>query len=323
MIGLTLGVPLSGLFLWLALRDADLHEVWTVLTHIDPLPVALAIISFAGLYLGQAARWRRIVRTRAVSTLACARMVVGGVAVNNVLPGRIGDLLRARWMQVAARIHAGRSLATVFVDRAFDVLALVVFLAVSLPFVASAKWLAYIAVGGVVLLTVIGLVLGGARIYTARRARGRRVHRSLVRRIARDTLEGLAEPIGLRQGTVLVGMSLVAWGMCGLAVWLVGRAVGVELTPVEAIFVTAVVNLGSAIPSSPGFIGTQQWLGVSALGLLGVGTEPALAFAILLHAAWYVPTLLVGGVVVVLQALGAFRSTSAARQSSLQEVPDA
>ena len=36
---------------------------------------------------------------------------------------------------------------------------------------------------------------------------------------------------------------------------------------------TAVINLGVAIPSSPGFIGTYQWLGVSALALFDVRTE--------------------------------------------------
>ena len=48
--------------------------------------------------------------------------------------------------------------------------------------------------------------------------------------------------------------------------------------------------LGVAIPSSPGYIGTYQWIGVAALGLLDVPPSQALAFAILMHASWYVPT---------------------------------
>ena len=71
----------------------------------------------------------------------------------------------------------------------------------------------------------------------------------------------------------------------------------------EAIFVTAVINLGVAIPSSPGFIGTYQWLGVSALALFDVGANEALAFSILMHAVWYVPTLLVGGALLLRRGL--------------------
>jgi uncharacterized protein (TIRG00374 family) len=295
LIGVVVGLPLSAFFFWLAFRNADVSEVWSVLTDADIGFVALAVAAMAGVYAGQAVRWRAIARTPSVSTTKFEEMVVCGVAVNNVLPGRVGDLLRARWLQVAARIPAGRALATVFVDRSFDVLALVVFLAVSLPFVAGAEWLRRIAIGGLALLVALILVLLAARLYTRHRARDRLSGRSLVRRIARDTIEGLADPIGRGRAVVLAGISLGTWTMWALAAWFVARAVGIELSLLEAIFVAAVINLGVAIPSSPGFIGTYQWLGVSALALFDIGTDSALAFAILMHAVWYVPTMLVGG----------------------------
>ena len=320
ILGLVVGVPLSALFLWLAFRNSDLDEVRAVLAKADAGLVVLAIGAIAAVYLGQSIRWRAIARTPSVSTARFAEMVVSGVAVNNVLPGRVGDLLRARWLQVDARIPAGRSLATVFVDRVFDVLALVAFLAVSLPFIASAEWLRRIAVGAFALLVVLVLVLLAARVYTRRRARGRR-ERGLLRRIARDSVEGLADPIGRARGLRLAGVSLAAWSMWALAAWLVGRALGLELSPVEVIFVTSVINLGVAIPSSPGFIGTYQWLGVSALALFDVGTEEALAFSILMQAVWYVPTLLVGGGLLGVRAAGTVR-LAAARRMSLGSAPD-
>jgi uncharacterized protein (TIRG00374 family) len=308
LVGLVVGIPLSAVFLWLAVRDADLDEVWSVLGESDLRLVALAVAAMAGVYACQAVRWRAVARTPDVSTARFADMVVSGVAVNNVLPGRVGDLLRARWLQVAARIPGGRALATVFVDRAFDVFALVAFLVVSLPFVASAEWLRRIALGGLLLLALLGIVLVGARVYTRRRPRDRGRRRGLVRRIARDTVEGLADPLGRRRSAGLAAISLGAWATWALAAWLVARSLGIELSPIEVVFVTAVINLGVAIPSSPGFIGTYQWLGVSALALFDVPTEEALAFSILMQAAWYVPTLVVGGTLLVLRAVGAMRT---------------
>ena len=123
-------------------------------------------------------------------------------------------------------------------------------------------------------------------------------------------LEGLSDPVGRRRAGVLAGISLLAWGSWALGAWFVARAVGIELSPLEAVFVTSVVNLGVAIPSSPGFIGTYQWLGVSALALFDVGTEQALAFAILVQAAWYVPTTLVGGGLLVRRGLARVRATT-------------
>jgi len=309
LVGLVVGVPLSLVFLWLALRNANLDRVWSVLSGADPAYLALAVLANGCVYGWQASRWRRIARTKDVSTLRFVEMIVSGVAVNNVLPGRIGDLLRVRWLQLTARIKGGTALSTVFVDRAFDVLALVVFVGISLPFVASAAWLLRIAVGGAALLVVIVAVLVGARVYTRRRTRDRR-SRGLLRRVARDTLEGLANPLGRKRSVALAGLSVGAWTMWALAAWLVARSVGIELSPIEALFLTGVINLGLAIPSSPGFIGTYQWLGVAALGLLDVGTDPALAFAILMHAVWYVPTLVVGGALLVRRTILTVRSSS-------------
>ncbi len=226
-------------------------------------------------------------------------MVVAGVAVNNVLPGRIGDFLRARWVSRGA-FSGGRGLATVVIDRLFDLLVLAFFLIATLPLVTDERWVDRIVVGSVLVLLAVWIGILAARAYTRRRPRARRQHRGLVRRFARDTIEGLSEPLGTSR-VVLVVLSLGAWLVWAVAAILVARAVGVELTLVEAIFVTAAINLGVAIPSSPGFVGTYQWLGVSALALFGVSQEAGLAFAIMMQAVWWVPTTLVGAVFLVLR----------------------
>jgi uncharacterized membrane protein YbhN (UPF0104 family) len=85
----------------------------------------------------------------------------------------------------------------------------------------------------------------------------------------------------------------------------VGRSLGIELSPLEAVFITSALALGVAIPSSPGYVGTYQWLGVASLGLLDVPVNDALAFAILMQASWFVPTTLIGGGVIAARALRA------------------
>jgi len=322
LVGLVVGVPLSAAFLWLALRGVDLDAVGKVLATADVRLVALGVLAMACVSGGQAVRWRAIARTPSVSTARFVEMVVSAVAVNDVVPGRVGEFLRARWLALAARIPGGRAFATVFVDRVFDVVTLVIFLAVSLPFATSAEWLRRITVGGLVLLGLVALVLAGARVYARRRTRERRHENRIVRRLVRDTLEGLAEPLGRRREAALLGISLATWSMWGLAAWLVARSVGIELSVVDVIFVTAVINLGVAMPSSPGFIGTYQWLGVSVLALFDVGANQALAFAILLHAIWYVPTLLVGGTLLLRRAVLAMRVGPAVR-APLVEASDA
>jgi uncharacterized membrane protein YbhN (UPF0104 family) len=54
-------------------------------------------------------------------------------------------------------------------------------------------------------------------------------------------------------------------------------------------------------------VGTYEWLGVASLGLLGVDDEPALAFTLLVHAAWYVPTTLFGAIALGTRAVTGLR----------------
>jgi len=294
LIGLVIGVPIGLVFLWLAVRDADLELVRQSLQEADVGLVVLAVVAFSAVYGFQSVRWRRIASTRQVRLARFYEMTVSGVACNNVLPGRIGDLLRARWLGLEARMPAGRAFGTVILDRACDLVVLVGLLVIGIAAVASPEWLVRLAAGGAFVLVALGAILLFSRAYIGKRERGRR-SRGLVRRLVRDTVETLAEPLGRRRPVVWLGLSLGAWVMWAIAAGLVARSLSIDLSVTDALFVAAVLNLGSAVPSSPGYVGTYEWLGVASLGLLGVPHEPALAFTILLHASWYVPTTLAGG----------------------------
>jgi uncharacterized protein (TIRG00374 family) len=307
LVALAVGTPVSLVFLWLAFRSADVGDVWSTLGEAEPLDVALAVAAMAAVYLVQAARWRAIARTRPPAYLGYAELVVSGVACNNVLPGRIGDILRARWLSLSSSLSSGRAFSSVVLDRGADLLALVALLAVALPRVADeGGWLVRVSAGAVALVVLLLLGLAFARLYTRSRSRGRR-QRGLLRSLVRDTLEGLAEPLGRATIVEVAALSLLAWLAWTLGAYLVARALGIELDLLDVLFVAAVVNLGVAVPSSPGFVGTYQWLAVESLAVLGVTREPALAFSILLQATWYVPTTLVGGALLVRRGAVAVR----------------
>jgi glycosyltransferase 2 family protein len=311
-----LGVPVGLVFLWLAVRNADLRAVWDTLLAAELGLVVLAVAFFGVVYLLQAVRWRRIAATPAVPVPRFYEMTVSGVAVNNVLPGRLGDFLRARWLGLEARMPFGTAFGTVILDRAFDVVVLVGLLVVGLVAVTSSAWLWQLAAAGAVVVLGIAGVLLFSRAYIGRRERDRR-RRGLVRRLVRDTVERLAEPLGRRHLLVWLGLSVLAWTCWALAAYLVARSLDIELSFTEALFVTAILNLGSAVPSSPGYVGTYEWLGVAALGLLDVDHEPALAFTILLHAAWYVPTTLFGAVALSLRWVAGVRRRRVASRTEL------
>jgi hypothetical protein len=298
------GVVVSAVFLWLALRNADLDAVRQALADARLGPVLLAVAVLGLGYGFQAARWRRIADTPDLPLRNFYAMLVGGLACNNVLPVRIGEFLRAGWLSRDARISGGRAFGSVVLDRICDVVTLAVFFAIGVQAVATADWLVRLGIGAVFAVIVIAAVLVLARLYSGRR-RGRvgRRERGRLGTLLRETVEMLGEPIGRHRAAAWLGLTACTWTLSAVAAWLVARSLGIELSPVEAVFVTSSLALGVAIPSSPGYIGTYQWIGVAALGLLDVPVEQALAFTILMQATWFVPTTLVGGAVIGLRAI--------------------
>jgi hypothetical protein len=296
------GLAVSGVFLWLAVRNADLDAVRHALVDAEFGPVALAVLALGIGYGFQAARWKRIADTPELPLRSFYAMLVGGLACNNVLPVRIGEFLRAGWLSRDARISGGRAFGSVVLDRICDVVMLALLFTIGLQAVASAAWLVRLGVGALLAVTGIAIVLALARLYMRRR-QPERSERGRLMTVLRETVEMLGEPIGRHRAATWLGLTACTWILSSVAAALVGRSLGIDLSPLEAVFVTSALALGVAIPSSPGYIGTYQLIGVQALGLLDVPVDEALAFSILMQATWYVPTTLVGGAVIGLRAV--------------------
>jgi glycosyltransferase 2 family protein len=314
LVGFLVGIPLGGVFLYLAVRGLRPEQVGDTIARAEPVRVALAVALMGVIYSVQAARWRWIARRAGdLSWHRFLRMVISSVAVNNVVPGRPGDLLRGYWLGRALQIPQSRAFSTVIVDRSSDVLFLVVVFAGTFPFVPHPSWLRHLFVGAMVLGALVATALAISRWHVTRQRSGvrtlsERIRRSGLGRQLSGVVHGTGAVVNRRDALVLAPLTCVSWGCWALAAWLVASALNVTVSPLEIVFLTTVINLGAAIPSSPGFVGTFQWLCVSGMALFDVGQADALAFSIIMQAVWYVPTSAVG------LALLTHRSFSAGRR---------
>ena len=82
-------MPISLIFMFLAVRGLHPGQVADALRSADPLPVVGAVALIGAIYSVQAARWRWITRRSArMRWRSFLRLVIASVAVNNVIPGR-------------------------------------------------------------------------------------------------------------------------------------------------------------------------------------------------------------------------------------------
>ncbi len=295
-----LGFLMSPLFLWLALRKVKMAEVADALRTVDVAPLALAFCAVAAGCLLMSIRWRYLVsQSQPVGWGAVFSAMMVGYFTNNVLPARTGELLRAHVLGRRVSLSRAFTLATIIIERLSDVISLLLVLVVIMVGFPLPGWARRI--GLIVFVLLLGIVLVLMEVADGRRSSKYLLRLPLMQKIAERVRrpltsfrEGLHLLVGLKQLAVLLGLSLLIWSLGALALSLTLASLRLSVPVYGLFFATAIVNLGLVIPSSPGYIGTYQWLVMSALGVFGIPHSRALTCSIVLHALWYIPLTIVG-----------------------------
>jgi uncharacterized protein (TIRG00374 family) len=296
---LVAGGLVSAASIVLATRGIHLGEVVDAIESASPLPLVLGVLAILLSYPLLALRWRAVAADlHPPGSGRMLELVLIGTAVNNALPARLGEVARAAGLAQSARKPVMQSFGTVVVDRAADVLFFAIAFAVTFWASPSPGWVQWVGLGGSVITAVLVVLIAGTVLWMTRR-RDAPPPASRVLRQLLKLADGLRCVRTWRAAGVVLALTAAAWGVWVLGAWSVARSIDITLTPSELLFVTALLGLGSAVPSAPGFIGTYHWIAASAVGLFGVGGAEGLAFAVLLHAAWFVPTTVVGSVLMV------------------------
>jgi uncharacterized protein (TIRG00374 family) len=225
-----------------------------------------------------------------------------GFLANNLLPARLGDVLMAYLIGEKEDISKSSALGTIFVDRALDVLILIIFLTGAIFINPFPMWVKRIGLIGILLLffsafmTWIAVARKDACIRILQFLLNPLPYSSKIRfgKLFNHFIDGLAV---VRKSSILIkslAVSIMIWATLSLGVYLLFLAFELPLGFGAALAVLTIVNLGLVIPSGPGFVGTFQFFCVAALGLYGVKESQALGFAVLYHLSQFLPTTLVG-----------------------------
>lgn len=296
-------LALGGLLLWAVFRRFDMRQTISAVqrAHLSLLMLGLALMVSS--YLLRGARWR--IWERSLSFWDSFRLILIGFMGNNLLPARLGEILRAHCTAPKTSDDRGRTtaLASVSAERILDglILSLLGLVAVALiPVDRRLQWaLSLVSLAFAVLGS--GLVLGvrfHERIRPLISAANRRFPghvTAFAREKATQFLDGLL-PLGtLPRMLGAVTATAIIWATETGAVYCFGLAVWNKMTVSTALLSLAVVNFASLIPFTMGGIGTIEVVAPVFLISSGVAASPALAMVLLQHGAQYLFTTIAGG----------------------------
>jgi uncharacterized protein (TIRG00374 family) len=308
------GLAISAVAVYLVARQVDLAAAADVLRGANPGWVGATVACIVVDVTLRALRWQGLLAPVARLRLAtvAASLLVGYLA-NNILPARLGELVRSHHLGDRTGVSRASILGTVVVERVVDTGALVAIASAAIVvlsvrgIVASAVLLGLALTG--ILVAALALALVAHRLPYADRVVAAVERWPAVVRAASQLRGGLAVAGRPRTMAGAISWSIAAWAATIVAFALAGQAIGVELTWGQAALLAAGVSLVTAIPAGPGYIGTFELAAVEIAKAVGVPADSAFALALLVHFVILAVTT-IGGVVGFLATRGPARPAS-------------
>ncbi len=304
-VNVALGLLVGALFVWLAFRGTDIEGLKSSFKEANYFYlVPIAFLSIIILML-RSYRWGVILEPmEKIDQKSLFSITAVGFMAINLLPWRMGEIARPYLISRKSSIKMGSSLATIVVERTFDMLSLMMLLLFVLMTAQLPNWIFRPA--SYVLLIFIPLFLLLIFMAVKRELSVKSIDRIISRlpksfsswlmRVLHSFLDGLQILPDLKKTSYYSLLSMLIWFLMGLSVYIFFYSFdSMRELPLTAAYVVLVSTaLGVALPAAPGFVGTYHYFCILALSLFGIPENDALAFAILLHFIQVMITIVLG-----------------------------
>lgn len=333
-----IGIIISVIFLAWALYNERLDQVWSSLLTAQYWALLPALVLyFAGVWV-RAVRWRTLLKPIVpnIGLYRTFEIVVIGYMANDVLPARIGELVRAYVLSRRTGVRKTATLATIFVERVFDGLTMIGFAAAVVVFAiiwdrdalmtgSEHKLGTLLTSLDLPIIIASGLFVGLLLAFIAIASSRSRAEKSIGfalrflpgklhdrgERLASSFVDGLGSLRSPTSMFLVFVLSVVAWLLEAGMYYVLGTwgfdlrgSDGLPLPFYAYVLATSFANLSTLIPQAPSYIGVFDAIAkVVLVGAFGAQSGLATSYVLLLHATLIVPVTLLGFIYLARESL--------------------
>jgi glycosyltransferase 2 family protein len=283
-------------------HDIRIRKLTDSMTTINWWWVAGAVFFDILSYACQGMRWSLLLHPLGrVSTLRATEAIYAGLFVNEMLPMRLGEVLRlylvSRWIQV----RFASVIPSMLVERFFDAIWLalafgITVFAVPLPkyLVDAEGILGFTALGTTLLFVFLMFYKGREHAERPSKAWSRRRPIRWISILFNRMAGGIRDIGRSRFFYSSFGISLLLLLGQILSYWFVMQAYGLKLSFWHGAAIFLIVHIGTIIPGAPSNVGTYQFFTVVGLTLFGIDKTLATSFSIVVFIVLTIPLWAIG-----------------------------
>jgi uncharacterized protein (TIRG00374 family) len=289
-----IGLVLSIGALWVAFRDLNWQEFGEAISQGNLFWILVASVLLLSAIPLRAIRWKIFLQpvTKVPVRLTSEATIIGYFG-NNVLPFRLGELLRSYFVARQTSSSISRVFGTVIVERIVDILSTLL-LVLILPFTGVVPDALQ---QPIVWLVVISFVVAIATIWLVNRKEGIPLVKGRLKQLL-DNLHLGFKSLRQRRHYFALGLSTIGiWVLYLTYIHVAQYAMGFRLSLAESYLVLVTTTLVLLIPAAPGFVGTFHAAVVLAfVNILAEDPSQSQAMAVVLHALGFIPNTILGSI---------------------------
>jgi uncharacterized protein (TIRG00374 family) len=282
--------------LYYSLRGIEWGTVGSLLVRAQLSWVALYCLCTTTALGLRSYRWRILLRAAGdVSVSTAFWATAAGYFGNNFLPARAGEVVRTVMISSRAGLSKTFVLTTALSERMADAIALVTISSlVLLTLPSQPGWLAHSAkpfaiagMLGVIAIAILPWLEPLLHKLLAKCPVSPGIRDKLSHLIS-HIVHGIRSFHDPRRIAGFLSLTAVIWCIDAGGAIFIAHALGLTLSIPLAFLLITGLGLGSALPSTPGYVGIYQFVAVSILTPFGISRTDAIAYILLLQAANYV-----------------------------------
>jgi len=295
---LIVSIIISVIFVFLSIQNVEFSEIWLSLKGLNYFYLFLSFLVPPLVVVFRAYRWKLLlapIGNLRVFNLFAATNV--GFMANNILPLRMGELVRAYYLGKKENFSKSSILATQLIERFYDMISVVIIAGIVMIYFPLPNW---VQKGGyfVTAFSLIGLVT----IFVIMKYQKITLKvigfifkwfpeniRIKIDEMANSFIKGLETIKNVSNLFVVTVLSFVIWFVSVFCIILLFYAFSFTDIPLYSSIIVMIITLFAiALPQAPGFVGGFHWACKEALMLFGISASSALGFAIIYHIVNYI-----------------------------------
>lgn len=303
---LMMNLGLALIFVLLVFRGLNYKDMANEFKSVVPSMVAAAVVMFFAGYAFRIERWRiMLVRENPeITWIKCAGPFMASVAVNNVLPFRAGDFLRAFGFNPSLGVSKTTSLTVIMVERMLDILTILFFFGISLAYFGLDSSQLLFSSGGLLLIISIIILLilfipNNFKPFIIFLCQRISIYfPNLEERLSSEFEKVFVALDYTSKGVIifrLIIWSIIIWIAEGMVFWFSALAIPSLVNKLAAFLALPVGTLATVIPSTPGYVGTFDYFIIQSMIFLGNSPSSSATFALLVHLLLWLPATIIGG----------------------------